>query len=322
MTSVLKCAEGDEPAFIESTRFTKLQCHIETTTNYLYQGLAKGLEESIEKKSEALGRTALYKRTSRVSRLPRYLLVQFVRFFWRSDTSKKAKILRKVIFPDKLDMLPYVDDKLKASLLAARQELQAFEEERQGLLSLSKKKEAPLLKDDKSKEKGSQAKADKDQDKMTDEKPKTDKDQDTKMTDEKPKSSDGKPMEIESKEPPAPTLTSGNYELFAVVTHQGRSADSGHYVGWCKKHGDVWLKFDDDVVTESNLEAVKALCGGGDWHMSYFTFYRRVDDFTEVAKNDRQVELVQAREKRAAEDAIVQKAKAEEAAKKQKMSKT
>jgi uncharacterized UBP type Zn finger protein len=24
----------------------------------------------------------------------------------------------------------------------------------------------------------------------------------------------------------------GNYELVAVVTHKGRSADGGHYVGW------------------------------------------------------------------------------------------
>jgi ubiquitin carboxyl-terminal hydrolase 14 len=26
----------------------------------------------------------------------------------------------------------------------------------------------------------------------------------------------------------------GNYELFAVVTHKGRSADSGHYIGWAR----------------------------------------------------------------------------------------
>jgi len=27
-------------------------------------------------------------------------------------------------------------------------------------------------------------------------------------------------------------LDTGNYELVAVVTHKGRSADGGHYVGW------------------------------------------------------------------------------------------
>ena len=27
-------------------------------------------------------------------------------------------------------------------------------------------------------------------------------------------------------------LNTGNYELIAVVTHKGRSADGGHYMGW------------------------------------------------------------------------------------------
>ena len=27
----------------------------------------------------------------------------------------------------------------------------------------------------------------------------------------------------------------GIYELFAVVTHKGRSADSGHYVAWIRE---------------------------------------------------------------------------------------
>lgn len=27
-------------------------------------------------------------------------------------------------------------------------------------------------------------------------------------------------------------LETGNYELIAVVTHKGRSADGGHYIGW------------------------------------------------------------------------------------------
>ena len=27
-------------------------------------------------------------------------------------------------------------------------------------------------------------------------------------------------------------LDTGNYELVAVVTHKGRSAEGGHYVGW------------------------------------------------------------------------------------------
>ncbi|RHZ27112.1 hypothetical protein DYB26_002780 [Aphanomyces astaci] len=66
----------------------------------------------------------------------------------------------------------------------------------------------------------------------------------------------------------------GNYELFAVVTHKGRSADSGHYIGWARVHDDDWLCFDDDNVTPCKSEDIQKLKGGGDWHMAYLTFYR------------------------------------------------
>lgn len=83
------------------------------------------------------------------------------------------------------------------------------------------------------------------------------------------------------------------YELFAVITHKGRAADSGHYIGWTRgKNGTTlpakslhdamliasieneWFKHDDDVVTKHTDDDIKALSGGGDWHMSYVCFYR------------------------------------------------
>ena len=36
-------------------------------------------------------------------------------------------------------------------------------------------------------------------------------------------------------------MDTGNYELVGVVTHKGRSADGGHYVGWVHQKGDDWL---------------------------------------------------------------------------------
>jgi len=32
-------------------------------------------------------------------------------------------------------------------------------------------------------------------------------------------------------------LETGNYELIGVLTHQGRTSDSGHYVAWVHKKG-------------------------------------------------------------------------------------
>lgn len=84
---------------------------------------------------------------------------------------------------------------------------------------------------------------------------------------------------------------SGMYELFAVITHKGRAADSGHYIGWTRGKNGVntpistipllipsteneWFKHDDDVVTKHTDDDIKALSGGGDWHMAYVCFYR------------------------------------------------
>jgi ubiquitin carboxyl-terminal hydrolase 14 len=50
---------------------------------------------------------------------------------------------------------------------------------------------------------------------------------------------------------PLPTADfRGQYELFSIVTHKGRSANGGHYIGWAKKakFSDQWYKFDDDTV--------------------------------------------------------------------------
>jgi len=72
-------------------------------------------------------------------------------------------------------------------------------------------------------------------------------------------------------------LETGNYELIAVLTHQGRTSDSGHYVGWVHKKGDEWIKYDDDKVSEVKLEDVLNLRGGGDWHMAYYCIYRKIE---------------------------------------------
>lgn len=66
---------------------------------------------------------------------------------------------------------------------------------------------------------------------------------------------------------------SGYYTLQAVLTHQGRSSSSGHYVGWVRHKGDQWMKFDDDVVSPVTSEEIMRLSGGGDWHVAYVLLY-------------------------------------------------
>ena len=44
---------------------------------------------------------------------------------------------------------------------------------------------------------------------------------------------------------------------------------------------DNWIKFDDAEVSTVKEDEIKALSGGGDWHMSYINLYRRIDDMVD-----------------------------------------
>jgi len=72
-------------------------------------------------------------------------------------------------------------------------------------------------------------------------------------------------------------LETGNFELAAVVTHKGRSADGGHYIGWVHQQGDTWAQFDDDIVTTIKTDDILSLRGGGDWHTAYLCIYRKLE---------------------------------------------
>jgi len=87
---------------------------------------------------------------------------------------------------------------------------------------------------------------------------------------------------LQELDPAKLTNDTGLYELFAILTHKGRMADSGHYVAWIKRTEDEWIKFDDDKVSPVDVEEIKKLSGkgGGDWHMAYIVLYRakKVED--------------------------------------------
>uniref|UniRef100_K3XIT8 ubiquitinyl hydrolase 1 n=1 Tax=Setaria italica TaxID=4555 RepID=K3XIT8_SETIT len=93
LVSRVHCAESGEES-METESVYSMKCHISQDVNHLHEGLKHGLKTELEKVSPALGRTAIYTRESRINELPRYLTVQFVRFFWKRESNQKAKILR------------------------------------------------------------------------------------------------------------------------------------------------------------------------------------------------------------------------------------
>jgi ubiquitin carboxyl-terminal hydrolase 14 len=90
----------------------KLVCNIRggagatQNVDHLFEGLKLGLEGTVEKFSAVLGRNAVWNRKQRVTSLPRYLCVQFMRFFWkatpesRDHTGVKCKVMRSVTYPE------------------------------------------------------------------------------------------------------------------------------------------------------------------------------------------------------------------------------
>lgn len=85
-------------------------------------------------------------------------------------------------------------------------------------------------------------------------------------------------MELEEKILDFQEIKNGNstgwYELCGIVTHKGKTADSGHYIAWVKEENDRWIKYDDDTVTQVSEDNIKKLSGGGEWHIAYILFYR------------------------------------------------
>ena len=229
------CLEGDaamgEAESVSKDVFRKLECHIDGKTSFLMPALKEGLSGSMEKFSSVLGRNALYSTESRVSRLPYYLTVQFVRFYWKAAINDRAKIVRPVQFPANLDVLDICSPELAARLKAVR----AYQRAREELTGNAG---------------GDSAAAEK-------------------AVAEAPKDvvAAAESTELEN--------NSGFYELAAIVSHIGMSANGGHYVAWVKEK-EGWFKYDDDKVSpvsETDVAKVDGR-GGGDWHVAYLVIYR------------------------------------------------
>ncbi|BFG24313.1 hypothetical protein CerSpe_105860 [Prunus speciosa] len=240
LVSRVHCVEsGEESSETESVY--SLKCHISHEVNHLHEGLKHALKSELEKNSPSLGRSAIYLKESRINGLPRYLTIQFVRFFWKRESNQKAKILRKVDYPLQLDIFDLCSDDLRKRLEAPRQTLRDEEGKKLGL---------------KSNEKSSGSK-----------------DNDIKMSDVEGSSNGSGEASNPTPDEAAGAMT-GIYDLVSVLTHKGRSADSGHYVAWVKQESGKWIEYDDDNPIPQREEDITKLSGGGDWHMAYICMYK------------------------------------------------
>uniref|UniRef100_A0A8W7PJJ1 Ubiquitin carboxyl-terminal hydrolase n=1 Tax=Anopheles coluzzii TaxID=1518534 RepID=A0A8W7PJJ1_ANOCL len=167
------------------------------------------------------------------NRLPAYLTVQFVRFQYKGKEGINAKVLKDIKFPIEFDAYELCTPELQEKLTPMRTKFNEI---------ANAEVERTLKGKNKSK---------------------------AELEKEKPKTVP-QPYCFEDD---LGSNNSGYYTLQAVLTHQGRSSSSGHYVGWVRHKDDQWIMFNDDHVSPVDQESILKLSGGGDWHCAYVLLY-------------------------------------------------
>lgn len=122
--------------------FVRAQCFIDRETVSLVQGIRKKQEEKIEKRSEVMGTDVPWTLKRAISKLPKYLIVQMMRFYWKADISKSAKIRKKVAFPTRIDVKTICSEKLQEEIDVYRLGKEKIQEERQDAKEKALKAEA------------------------------------------------------------------------------------------------------------------------------------------------------------------------------------
>lgn len=245
--SIIKNQEDESDVQIKYEDDVKLQCHITSSTNFLKNGIVESLNETIEKHSDNLNKNCNYEINKKITKLPSILTVQFVRFFWKRSTNKKSKILRKVQFPFQLDLTDLLDEEYRDSKIKVRDEFRSIEKNQQSEEREFKKQKKNLNSKD-------------EQDFL--------KTQHDKYIEEFTSKT---PKDLSVGENP-----SSLYNLNAIITHQGSSADSGHYQAFVKDryNDDKWWRFNDDKVSIVDKDRVESLAGGGESDSALILIYK------------------------------------------------
>ncbi|RDD43296.1 Ubiquitin carboxyl-terminal hydrolase 14 [Trichoplax sp. H2] len=127
--STTKCIEApDEPEKCSAEKFYQLPCYISADVKYMQTGIQQRLQETITKNSITLGRNAEYVKSSLINRLPGYLCVQFIRFYFKEKGAINAKILKDVKFSLDLDVFDLCTPELQQKLIPMRNKFKEFED--------------------------------------------------------------------------------------------------------------------------------------------------------------------------------------------------
>lgn len=259
-TTIKDTANESDVTIRENESDLKLQCHISGSTNFLRNGLIESLNEKIEKKSDLTGVNSIYSVEKQITRLPKFLTVQFVRFFWKRSTGKKSKILRKVVFPFQIDLAELLTPDYQEEKIKVRDELRVVEKEKaENQRDLKKRK---ITDDSNNVDVPMTPREEEETRKALEE---------SQMEHWKEEFKKHFPSDLQAGENP-----SSVYNLVGIITHQGANSESGHYQAFIRdeKNEDVWYKFNDDKVSIVEREKVEALAGGGESDSALILMYK------------------------------------------------
>eukprot|EP00916_Digyalum_oweni_P015938 GHVL01026155.1.p1 GENE.GHVL01026155.1~~GHVL01026155.1.p1 ORF type:complete len:515 (-),score=82.48 GHVL01026155.1:137-1681(-) len=244
--SKIKCLENEKEEIEDKMEYhRKLSVLMGNQLNpvaHMNMGIQLALNSEVfEKFSPSLERDSQYSKVSSIDSLPPYMMVHFVRFEWKKahelarTEARKTKVTRKVAFPQIFDIWEFASDNLKQQLKKGR-DIWADSLEREAAERNKIKKPSAACED-----KGTTC-------------------GDLEM----------KEASLDDEE-----LDTGHYELMCIVSHQGRAADSGHYLCWIKKNDDEWIKYDDNVVSIVKQKDTDLAGGRGDYHIAYLVLYKK-----------------------------------------------
>lgn len=272
---------NDEDAVMSSgapteESFSKLMCHINVKTNFLKDGLRASLLDEVE-----LGEgdnTENFTIKKQISKAPKYLIVQFVRFFWRKDTKVNSKILRKVTFPTNLDVGDLCTEELQSRMAPARnshRELEGAIEEQKRAARRAKFQRVDAVPDDPADTNADEVAAAKRRAAAAaeDEESEREKQHLESLKDQFRKNIDPALAADKTCSP------HGLYDLQAIISHQGMSADSGHYLCYTRSPHDPnqWWKLNDDQATPFDSARIATLAGGGASDSALILVYKSSD---------------------------------------------
>jgi ubiquitin carboxyl-terminal hydrolase 14 len=125
----MKCDEAEAETVTKTEeKFLQLSCFISEEIKYMQSGIVSKLVEKITKHSPTLEKDALYTKSSKIDRLPAYLTVQMVRFYYKERASTNAKMLRDVKFPMSFDAHDLCTKRLQDKLLPMREKFKELED--------------------------------------------------------------------------------------------------------------------------------------------------------------------------------------------------